>query len=192
MNLRRNAQERRQAGYSLAEMLTVVAIVGVLALVTVPQFMTYYNSNKVKTSMRSFTSDLRTARMTAISRGHEVKLSYTPGAKQRRFAIFEGNRSVGTVTAWTPLTGAGSNPPKPAKALDDVVYFPTSGAGTPQTFIDEDNPNDGTLDILFFPDGHVRMPPNLTVGTVTIQSDRRLPKSKYTIEISPSGRVVAK
>lgn len=185
-------QTNRQAGYSLAEMLTVVAIVGVLALVTVPQFMNYYNSNKVKTSMRSFTTDLRTARMTSISRGREVKFSFKTGAGQRGYTIYEGNRSIGTVTAWTPLTGPGSSPPKAAKTLDDVIYFPDHSAKTPQTFIDEDAPADQMLDIIFFPDGHVRMPPNLTAGTVSIKTDRKVPRPQYTIEISPSGRVVAK
>jgi len=192
MNPQRNPQKSRQAGYSLAEMLTVIAIIGTLALVTVPQFMNYYNSNKVKTSMRSFTTDLRTARMTSISRGHEVKLSFRTGVRARGYTLYEGNRSLGTVTVWTPLTGAGSNPPKPAKTLDDVIYFPAANAATPQTFIDEDSPNDSTLDIIFFPDGHVRMPPNLTVGTVTIKTDRKVPKPQYTIEISPSGRVQAR
>jgi len=187
-----NAQKRRQAGYSLAEMLTVVAIVGTLALVTVPSFMNYYNSNKVKSSMRSFTTDLRTARMTSISRGREVKVSFTTGTAKRGYTLYEGNRSIGTVTTWTPLTGPGSTPPKPAKTLDDVIYFPTDSAKTPQTFIDEDTVADGQLDILFFPDGHVRLPNNLTVGTITIKTDRKVPRPQYAIEISPSGRVQAK
>ena len=189
-----NAKKTTQAGYSLAEMLTVIAIIGTLALVTVPSFMNYYNSNKVKASMRSFTSDLRTARMTAISRGHVVKLSYKTGTASRFYNIFEGNRSLGPVNqiTWTPLTGAGSTPPKAQKELDPVIYFPVDAGPTPQTFIDEDNVADGWLDVIFFPDGHVKLPANQTVGTITIKTDRKVPKPQYAIQLSPSGRVLAK
>jgi prepilin-type N-terminal cleavage/methylation domain-containing protein len=200
-----DAQNNRQAGYSLAEMLTVVAIIGTLALVSVPAFMNYYNSNKVKTSMRTFTSDLRGARMTAISRGRIVKFSYRtaaasdlgnkqPALTERTYNLFEGNRSLGAIDqiTWTPITGTGSNPPKPEKILDDVTYFPQDSVSTKQTFLDEDRPNDGWLDVIFYPDGHVKLPPNTTVGTITIKSDRKVPKPIYAIEISPSGRVAAR
>ncbi|HEX9407409.1 MAG TPA: prepilin-type N-terminal cleavage/methylation domain-containing protein, partial [Thermoanaerobaculia bacterium] len=62
-----NRTKRSQSGYSLAEMLTVVAIVGMLALVMVPNFITFFQSNKMKSSMRNFTTDLRSARALAIS-----------------------------------------------------------------------------------------------------------------------------
>ena len=200
-----NAQNSRQAGYSLAEMLTVVAIIGTLALVSVPAFMNYYNSNKVKTSMRTFTTDLRTARMMAISRGRIVKFTYKtasvsnlgnkkPALTERTYNLYEGNRSLGPINqiTWTPITGAGSNPPKPQKALDDVTYFPLDSGATPQTFIDEDQVADGWLDVIFYPDGHVKLPANTTIGTITIRSDRRVPKPQYAIQISPSGRVAAR
>jgi len=200
-----DAQNSRQAGYSLAEMLTVVAIIGTLALVSVPAFMNFYNSNKVKTAMRTFTSDLRTARMTAISRGRVVKFTYKtsavsdlqgkqPATTERTYNFYEGNRSLGPVNqiTWTALTGAGSNPPKPEKILDDVVYFPLDGGTTPQTFTDDDQVADGWLDVIFFPDGHVKLPANTTSGTITIKTDRRVPKPQYAIQISPSGRVSAR
>ncbi|MEK6373069.1 MAG: GspH/FimT family pseudopilin [Acidobacteriota bacterium] len=200
-----NAQNSHQAGYSLAEMLTVVAIIGTLALVSVPAFVNYYNSNKVKTSMRAFTSDLRTARMTAISRGRVVKFSYKtaavsdlagkqPAPAERTYNFYEGNRSLGPITqiTWTPITGAGSNPPKPEKILDDVTYFPLDGGTTPQTFIDEDGVADGWLDVIFYPDGHVKLPANTTMGTITLKTDRKVPKPQYAIQIGPSGRVLAR
>lgn len=188
-----NAPRRSQAGYSLAEMLTVVAIVGVLAMVTVPSFITYYNSNRMKATMRTLTTDLRTARGIAITKGHIVKVSYTPGANSRDYAIFEGDRASGTVpdANWIPLTGAGSNPPKPAKALDAIAYFPVDSPTTPQTFKDESVAADTSLDILFFPDGHVRMPNNATSASMTLKTDRKVPKASYTILISPTGRVLA-
>ena len=69
-------KHRRQAGYSLPEMLTVVAIIGVLALVTVPAFINFYQAGKMRASMRNFTTDLRSIRQRAITRGHQTILTY--------------------------------------------------------------------------------------------------------------------
>ena len=189
-----NTQSRSpEAGYSIAELLTVVAIVGVLSLVTVPSFIGYFNSNKVKTAMRTFTSDLRTARATAITQGREVKVSFDAGSKKRAYDLYLGDRAFGTVPTanWTRLTGPGSNPPRPAKLLDDVVYFPADSGTTPQTFTDIDPTPDSKLDVVFFPDGHVGLPAGAVSGTITIKTDMKVPQPSYAITISPSGRVLA-
>ena len=181
---------RSEAGYSLAELLTVVAIVGVMSLVTIPSFIGYFNSNKVKSAMRAFTSDLRTARAMAITQSREVKVTFTTGANQRAYDLYLGDRAFGTVPAagWTPLTGAGSTPPKPTKNLDNVVYFPADNPPTTlQTFIT----SAPAAEIIFFPDGHVRLPTNAASGTITIMTDMNVPKPSYAITISPSGRVLA-
>ena len=183
----------REAGYSIAELLTVVAIVGVMSLITIPSFIGYFNSNKVKTAMRTFTSDVRTARATAIAQAREVKVTFKTGAKQRAYQLYLGDRAFGTVPTanWAPLTGPGSTPPKAAKILDDVVYFPDDSASTPQSFTDLDSPTDGRLDLIFFPDGHAGLPAGAASGTITIKTDMTVPKASYAITISPSGRVLA-
>ena len=195
-------QERREAGYSLAEMLTVVAMIGVLALVMVPSFITFFQSNKMKSSMRNLTSDLRSARQLSITRGQQVLFTYGTGNTQRSYNWYLGNKSLASDT-WTPLTGPGKL--IATRTLDNVVYFPTTG----QTFTDDYDcvtsapncvPNppvgtgvpDGVIDVVFFPDGHVQLPTGATSGTIVIQTDMKIPKQQYNITISPSGRVLAK
>ena len=92
----------------------------------------------MKSSLRNFTSDLRSARAVAISRGHQVKLSFKTGTATHVYNYFEGDRAVGTVSTWTPVTGSGSKPPKAQREVDQIVYFPADSATTPETFIDED------------------------------------------------------
>jgi prepilin-type N-terminal cleavage/methylation domain-containing protein len=178
-----------QQGYSLIELLVVVSIVGVLALVTVPAFISMRNSSRMKAAMRNFTTDLRSARQLAIARGLQVKVSFVTGAGARQYDYFQGNSAYSTVPdlSWTAITGGGSS--KPSKQLDTIVYFPDDSATTPQTFTDTNISADGTRDVIFFPDGRAQIPGNATSGTITIKTDMNIPKSQYAVQISPSGRV---
>jgi len=185
---------RRQAGYSLAELLTVVAIIAIMSLVTVPLFISFNNGNKVKAAMRAFSADLRTARATAITQGREVKLTFKTGANQRTYDLYLADRAFGTVptASWTPLTGPGSNPLKASKTLDSAIYFPDDSTATPQTFTDLDTIPDGWLDVVFYPDGHTQLPTAATSATITIKTDAKSTKAAYAITVSPSGRVLAR
>jgi prepilin-type N-terminal cleavage/methylation domain-containing protein len=208
---------RHQSGYSLAEMLTVVAIIGVLSLVFIPNFMEFRQNNKMKTSMRNLTSDLRTTRQLAITQGKQAAITFDTGANKRTYNIYLGDKSFGS-SLWTPITGTGSNPPKSAKLLDDIAYFPNDSPTSPQTFTKNmvncsdtsiapkcksgqgltGNAADGTdtmTDVVFFPDGRVAFPTVAPVPTslsVTIKTDvNKITRPQYQIFVTPSGRVVA-
>jgi len=71
MNMRRTSR-----GYSVVEMLVVVAIIGILSLVTIPAFMNFQRRNAVRSALRSFTSDLRFFRQHAISKNAYVRVQF--------------------------------------------------------------------------------------------------------------------
>jgi prepilin-type N-terminal cleavage/methylation domain-containing protein len=184
------SRKSHQAGFSLVEILTVVAIVGILALVTVPNFITYYQSNKMKVALRNFTSDLRTMRQLAITQGVQTRVTFTPAAtntvNSRAYDFWQGNAAFNTTT-WTPLTQADPTKPPLLKGythhLEDAAYFPITG----QTF----DAVNGVYSVVFFPDGHVGLPLNATTAAIILKTDLNVPKPQYTIDVSPSGRVYA-
>ena len=55
----RSELNRSESGYSLTELLVVVAIVGVLSLISVPAFINSKNQNTFRADLRNFTNDLR-------------------------------------------------------------------------------------------------------------------------------------
>ncbi len=185
-------QPRGQAGYSLPEMITVVAIIGVLALVTIPSFMTYYQSSKVKASMRNLTTDLRKMRALAITRGVQTRLSYATGGSARKYKLYYGSSGSPTATQTWKLLSVG-NMGADTKTLDSIVNFPANSVTTPQTFTDVDG--DGQIDVIFLPSGGVSIPtanPALQFGSITIKTPlNKVSVQQYQIDISPVGRVLA-
>jgi prepilin-type N-terminal cleavage/methylation domain-containing protein len=171
-----------EAGYSLVEMLVVVAIIGILSLVTVPQFMTFYKQNKIRTSVRQFTADLRGARQRAITLNVRTAVSFTPGAApsggvRGRYAIYDEiiDTTVSPNTATWTLVGVYKN-------LDQAVYF-----------LDSDFPANSALadnmeDIIFVPNGTiVNLPTSPSTPVAVIKSDNKVPNNRCTLNFSASG-----
>lgn len=168
-----------QKGYSLIEALVVVAIVGIVSIVTVPNFITMYRSSKVKAAVRSFSTDLRDARQDAVSKHRRVMLSLgTDAAERSNYYYYE---EIGGT--WSPADGEERSLQEASE--DQVVYFGASNFTDSQIA-------DGKArkDIIFNPDGTVVFPAGLgSAATVTIQTDDDIPKKEYVATISPAGSV---
>lgn len=81
----------RRAGYSLAEMLTVVSIIGILATFSLPKLGRLRDKAKVQTATSRFTRAVMAARQAAIQRGKR--------------AYFKTNNS----SVWVIVDTTGSN-----------------------------------------------------------------------------------
>ncbi|HUP62172.1 MAG TPA: GspH/FimT family pseudopilin [Thermoanaerobaculia bacterium] len=178
--------QSRQRGYSLAEMMVVVAIIGVLSLVAVPSFITYQRSARLKTSMRQVTNDLRAARQRAVARNVFVKLSFNKDVNPGTFRIFEATSGV-TVTAvnWvqTAPQAAGTS-----KVLEKPITFENVNF---TDVVDGDGNTDGELDVIFQSDGTAVLPGGVTTGELKVKSSDPIPISSYRITVTSVGKITA-
>jgi prepilin-type N-terminal cleavage/methylation domain-containing protein len=80
---------RRQAGFSLIELLTVVSIIGIIALVSIPAF----GSMRRQMAVRAASAELRTifhlARSRAIARGRNCGLKFLQVDGEWKFALYD-------------------------------------------------------------------------------------------------------
>jgi type IV fimbrial biogenesis protein FimT len=161
-------------GYSIIEILVVVAIIGIMSLVTVPAFINFQRSNTVKSSLRSFTSDIRNSRQRAISRNSEVRLELDSNNVYR----FYEKPFAGT---WGALNGfSGTGPGRNQKKLDNGISFSANTLG--------DTDSNAKNDLLFRPDGTVNL--GNGTGTITLQSSwKNISQNQFLITVSTSGQL---
>ena len=173
-------RQNAQHGYSLAELLVVVAIIGMISLVSVPAFMQYRESTKMKASMRQITNELRSARHRAIERNRPVKFSFREGVDAAEYRRYDGNTGG---TTWALNAGP--------KYVENVVRIDSS------TFADLGTA-DGLKDIIFLPDGTVQDWATYTatesgtkVSKIVMRTKSKIPTNQYTIYFQPNGSVRA-
>lgn len=165
-----------QAGYSLAELLVVVAIIGIISLVTVPNFIGLMKASKMKSSLRALSSDIRTARQRAISQYKKVKITFATGAAgTRTYGMYDyGGLDASGNTIWTQV---GTD-----KKLEENVYFYDS------TFTDKDVPADSKPDLIFTTTGGLEpISPAPTEYSITLRTDANIAQSQYKLTFGFGG-----
>ena len=78
----KGAAGRHQAGFSLNEMLAVIAILAILATIAVPNFISTLLENRVSTAARDVLSAFEYARLAAVKEDNDVSLNLTYDSEQ--------------------------------------------------------------------------------------------------------------
>ena len=79
---------KRTLGYSLLEILTVLAILGVILLSVIPAFGNYRRRMSIIAASQEFQSILRKTRSRAIASGHNAGVKFISG-REWTYAIYE-------------------------------------------------------------------------------------------------------
>ena len=121
---------RKDAGFTVLELLTVIAIAGVLAAIAVPNFLRYQSNLRLKGALSTLHGDLVGARMLAIKSGFEYKVAFSSGG----YLIIKGDSSSGSTfnaVTNTEITRnfADEYPGVTAAPVPDLVFSPKGMVG---------------------------------------------------------------
>jgi prepilin-type N-terminal cleavage/methylation domain-containing protein len=183
----RSELKRSESGYSLTELLVVVAIVGVLSLISVPAFINFRNQNTFRADLRNFSNDLRSARQYAITQTVDTRVELDVAGNQLTSNTYRFYTSNDRGTTWTPLTIAGGRGITPGttgniKGLDGPVWI-QSTSNIP------DIGSDSKMDIVFHPNGSMDLVPNTPSATIVLRCVwKKIAFDTYTIGLSASGQ----
>ena len=164
----------RQRGYSLTELLVVVAIVGAISLVTVPNFMSMMKASKFKSSLQTFANDIRSTRQRAITQYKRMKIGYDEGS--RAYTVFEHTgEDVDGDDIWTRVGNV--------HYLEENTYF-----ADPSTIIDRPDDNDDLKDLVFTKTGALELHADqATPYQIYLRTDSRIPKDQYLLDFKLAG-----
>lgn len=167
-----------QSGYSLAEMLVVVAIIGVISLVSVPQFLSFQRANRLKSSMRQVMNDLRLARQQAITLRTSTRLRFASNSSQY---VVEQRNADGTWSGLGRLANSASN-----RSLEKDCTISTPVDLQTVTISGTDYNA-----VVFLQDGTASMTGGAAVGSFTVRTSFALTRTSYTVQVHAPGFVKA-
>jgi len=117
-----------QDGYSIAELMVVVAIIGILAATSAPFFISYYQSAKLKTAAQDIGGFINQGRQLAIRNNNNVCVQVTATAMNYRQGGCGGTVWVG---AGTDAAGNVKAPQGVTLAASANPVFNYLGGATP-------------------------------------------------------------
>jgi len=175
--------KRSEGGFSLVEMLVVIALIGILSLISVPAFMNYRNQSTFRADLRNFTHDLRMVRQYAIANSVQTRVAVDFGSQSSKNYYFYSSADNGAT--WTPLVLAGSSGPAGnMKVMDGLVWI-NSVSGLPDA--DGDSRNN---DIVYWPSGAMTLGSGATSAQVVLRCAwKKIAYDTFTIGLSASGQV---
>ena len=158
----------RRDGFSLTEILIVVALIGIIALISTPAMLDFFKAMKVRTAAQRLVSHMRLARQVAVSRrnwvvfvvdGDTLPSSYRAWEDTNRDYMRQPDGADG-------MAGTDDDEPwvvRPVSELerDDVTIEDAYNDTTPGTADDQFSSSEsvmssGRLTLRFAPDGQVQ------------------------------------
>lgn len=172
-----------QFGYSAAELVIVVAIVGLFTLAAIPNFLQMYRQNQLRTGARTFASDIRYIRMLAISSQRPTKISMAAGGNS--YEMYQlSNANVWTITRPKGQTNRQLTLPAGVTVLSHT--FDDIAVGNATTTVPADV--DTVPDLVYLPNGTAWQLADSN-EKIVLQTEYETALRNFEIEIRPAGNL---
>jgi prepilin-type N-terminal cleavage/methylation domain-containing protein len=146
-----------QNGYSIAELMVVVAVIGILVASSAPFFVSYYQSAKVKAAAEDLAGYINQARQLAIRTNNNVCVQITATNLQFRQGGCAGTVWIG---AGTDSLGNIKAPEGVTLAVTANPVFSYLGAATPAATYTVTNTDTGlSLHVILSASGRITIGP---------------------------------
>lgn len=200
-----NKRDVNSRGYTLTELLTVVAIVGLVALVSLPAILQLMPQYRIRGAATELASAMRAARQRAMSTRIPWKIEFSPSNDCYRYAMFsttlpptDDNMKVSS--NWRFMNARGRSPGSGTN-MDICTAAVDLRTNTSNPFKDVEGGSASTdVDVIFLRNGEVAdnpaagtTTPRLTFTTspsvVFAVNNRLVRYNRYYIAVTQTGEV---
>jgi|GEM_PF-2207318 len=181
---------KSQQGFTLIEVMVVVAIIGIMAGISIPNYLSWKPGYEFRGAVSRISSDLNRAKMRALETRRECRVMFCGNFYQ----IIDGNQTMHSnweVPGGAPLYApSGVNPGCPMTAAHEAAF---EAANRRVTMVSLADYNLGAADVtstgnpIFSPRGVAT-----TLGTVTVKHPRSADEADIATNIAGRVRVVWK
>jgi type IV fimbrial biogenesis protein FimT len=93
----------KQSGFTLTEMMIVIAITAIFAAIAVPNFLSYLPKHRLNGAARQVMGDLMAARMKAVSQNNDFKVLFDISINNHEYTILYDDNNDGNIDVgeWT-------------------------------------------------------------------------------------------
>jgi prepilin-type N-terminal cleavage/methylation domain-containing protein len=146
---------QREAGFSVTELVVVIAMIGVLAALAAPQFMSYWRTSATTAAASELATAINRARQLAIS-GNQSYCAEVSASNVRYRQNTNANCTAGAI--WT---GTGTDTNGLVRLSNNMsvaggpVVFTSLGAASLAGTFTVTNPNGGTRNVIVAASGRV-------------------------------------
>jgi prepilin-type N-terminal cleavage/methylation domain-containing protein len=161
---------RREAGYSLFEVLIVLALIGILTALSIPAFGKFFQEYRLNKVAREVRANMQLARLKAVTSNFDVVFTYELGSSGNPDTYqITGDEDIdgGGLQAWEDVNGNDIN-----DGLADLDRNAANGLESPNLFADDQRIeycNWGTDGISALPNGITNLSPTSPI-TFTFNS----------------------
>lgn len=154
-----NRRPTGSRGYSLSELLTIVAMLGVITLVTVPALMQIMPQYRIRGAASETAANIRQIRQRAMTTRTTHRISFDPVNERYSYSMLTAQTADPNLAAsWDPLTSDAR------REAEDTEWITVSSVdlrtNTTNAFNDVVQPNDSKVDLIFLRDGSVSSEPH--------------------------------
>jgi len=92
----------KQSGFTLIEMMIIIAIMGIFAGIAIPNYLSYMPKHRLNGAARQVMGDLMSARMQAVSQNNEFKVFFL---NNHEYQILDDDNNDGNIDGgeWTQI-----------------------------------------------------------------------------------------
>ena len=91
----------KQSGFTLIELIVIIAIVAVFAAIATPNFLSYLPKHRLNGAARQVMGDLMAARMKAVSQNNEFKIFFLANGHEYTILDDDNNNRTADGGEWT-------------------------------------------------------------------------------------------